>query len=373
MSTRISPDQINHDPSALAEALEQGFTLPATWYSDPLLFAQEKARIFRHAWQYVGLVEQVAQPGAFFTCTLGDVPLIITRDEEGTLRALINVCRHRGSELVLQECGQRTSFQCHYHAWTYNLKGELRSAPGMKYEEGFDTTQFTLRSAQIAAWGPFLFATLDKDAAPLTSVLGELPTLLLATGVNLDRLKRRVRQTYEVQANWKIVVDNYLECYHCPVAHPGFSALIDTNNYTVTEYEYFSTQGGPQKTHAHPDKAPKFNKNGVVTDGFFAYLWPNFTLNLYPGPGNLSLNLFLPLGVDKTLAIFDYLFADEVSQSDQEHFDQFIDQVQREDIVLCESVQRGLSSGYFDQGKLMLHQEKGLRHFQHLVHRTLTE
>lgn len=166
-------------------------------------------------------------------------------------------------------------------------------------------------------------------------------------------------------------MDNYLECYHCPVAHPGFSALIDTNNYTVTEYEYFSTQGGPQKANGRLDKAPKFNKSGVVTDGFFAYLWPNFTLNLYPGPGSLSLNLFVPLAVDKTLAIFDYLFAAEVSQSDQDHFDQFIDQVQREDIVLCESVQRGLSSGYFEQGKLMLHHEKALRHFQKLVYQNV--
>lgn len=373
MTTSLNPNHTNQHPSSLSDSLEQGYTLPADWYTDPLLFTQEKSRIFRRTWQYVGLVEQVAQPGAFFTCRLADVPLIITRDEEGTLRALVNVCRHRGSELVLQECGQRTSLQCHYHAWTYNLKGELIAAPGMKDEEGFEKSHFPLQSLQIASWGPFLFATLDKHAAPLSRVLGELPELLLATGVNLDGLKRRVRQTYEIAANWKVVVDNYLECYHCPVAHPSFSALIDTNNYTVTEYEYFSTQGGPQKANAHPDKAPKFNKSGVVTDGFFAYLWPNFTLNLYPGPGSLSLNLFLPLAVDKTLAIFDYLFDDAVSQADQQLFDQFIDQVQREDIVLCESVQRGLSSGYFEQGKLMLHHEKGLRHFQRLVHRTLTE
>lgn len=368
MSTILHSSQ---DQSGLLASLEQGYTLPADWYTDPRMFAQEKSRIFRRTWQYIGLVEQVKQPGDFFTCKLGDVPLIIDRDDEGTLRALVNVCRHRGSELVLEECGRRKTLQCHYHAWTYNLDGTLRTAPGMKYEEGFDKTLFSLQSVQIETWGPFIFATLDKNAAPLKSVSGELPDLLLATGVNLDGLKRRVRQTYEIAANWKIVVDNYLECYHCPVAHPSFSALIDTNNYTVTEYEYFSTQGGPQKANANPDKAPKFNKSGVVADGFFAYLWPNFTLNLYPGPGNLSLNLFLPLGVDKTLAIFDYLFDDAVSQHDQEEFDQFIDQVQREDIVLCESVQRGLNTGYFEQGKLMLHHEKGLRHFQKLVYKSL--
>lgn len=370
MSTILHSSQ---NQSELLASFEQGYTLPADWYTDPRIFTQEKSRIFRCAWQYVGLVEQVKQPGDFFTCTLGDVPLIITRDEEGTLQALVNVCRHRGSELVLEECGHRKTLQCHYHAWTYNLDGTLRTAPGMKYEEGFDKTQFSLPGVQIETWGPLLFATLDKNAPPFRDVLGELPDLLLATGVDLAGLKRRVRRTFEVAANWKIVVDNYLECYHCPVAHPGFSALIDTNNYVVTEYEYFSTQGGPQKANSHPDKAPKFNKNGVVTDGFFAYLWPNFTLNLYPGPGSLSLNLFQPLAVDKTLAIFDYLFVDEVTEADAEQFDQFIDQVQREDIVLCKSVQRGLSSGYFTQGRLMLHHEKALRHFQKLVYKSLHE
>lgn len=368
MSTTL---QNNQNQSSLLDSLEQGYTLPADWYTDPLIFMQEKSRIFRRAWQYIGLVEQVKQPGDFFTCTMGNVPIVVARDESGKLRAFINICRHRGSELVLQECGNRKTLQCHYHAWTYNLDGTLHTAPGMKYEEGFDKTQFSLQNAQIETWGPFIFATLDQNAAPLSSMLGELPDLLLATGVNLAGLKRRMRQTYEVQANWKVVVDNYLECYHCPVAHPGFSALIDTNNYTVTEYECFSTQGGPQKANVYPDKTPKFNTSGAVTDGFFAYFWPNFTLNLYPGPGSLSLNLFLPLGVDKTLAIFDYLFVDEVSPIDQEQFNQFIDQVQREDITLCESVQRGLNSGYFGQGKLMLHHEKALRHFQKLVYKNL--
>ena len=367
MSIDIPPDQINQNTSQLLNSLEQGSTLPAEWYTDLAIFAREKSSIFRHMWQYVGLAEQVTKPGDFFTCTLADVPLIITRDEEGTLRALINVCRHRGAEIVMQECGQRKSLQCHYHAWTYNLKGELQSAPGMKYEEGFDKTQFTLHSVQLDTWGPFIFANLDKDAPALSSVLGILPDLLSATGLRLNNLKRRKRVTYEVTANWKIVLDNYLECYHCPVAHPGFSALIDTNNYTVTEYEYFSTQGGPQKTSGNVKKAPKFTTNGEVKDGFYAYFWPNFTLNVYPGPGSISLNLFQPLTPDKTLAIFDYLFVDEVTQTDEESFAEFIDQVQREDIVLCESVQRGLKSRSYDRGRFSVKREAGGYHFHRLL------
>ncbi len=357
----------------LRESLEQGYTLPAPWYTDPALFTREKARIFHRNWQYVGLTEQVTQPGDFFTCTLGDVPLVVTRDEAGTLRAFINVCRHRGSELVLQACGNRKTLQCHYHAWTYKLDGTLHSAPGMKHEEGFDKTQFSLFNAQIDTWGPFIFVNPDKDASPLKHVLGTLPQLLAATGLDVHNLKRRVRRTYEIAANWKVVVDNYLECYHCPVAHPGFSSVIDVNNYAVTEYEYFSTQGGPKKESGKTGKKELYDTTGDVKDGFYAYLWPNFTLNVYPGPGNLSLNLFLPIEVNKTLAIFDYCFVDAVTTEDGENFASFIDQVQDEDTVLCESVQRGLNSSFFTQGKLMLHQEKALRHFQRMVHRTLTE
>lgn len=109
-----------------------------------------------------------------------------------------------------------------------------------------------------------------------------------------------------------------------------------------------------------------------MQEGFYAYLWPNFTLNIYPGPGNVSLNLFVPLAVDRTLAIYEYCFADSVSEREEQDFVRFIDQVQREDIGLCESVQRGLSSGYFDQGRLMLSREHALRHFQRLVHRFLS-
>ncbi|MGH2479446.1 MAG: aromatic ring-hydroxylating oxygenase subunit alpha [Ktedonobacteraceae bacterium] len=362
-----------HSNSAadLRASLEQGYTLPANWYTDPTFFTREKARIFHCSWQYVGLVEQVRQPGDFFTCTLGNVPLVVARDETGTLRAFINVCRHRGSELVLAACGNRKTLQCHYHAWTYNLDGTLRNAPGMKDEDDFDRTQFTLLNAQIDIWGPFIFVNPDTEAAPLTTVLGELPQLLAATGLNLGGLTRRVRRTYEIAANWKVVVDNYLECYHCPVAHPGFSSLIDVNNYTVTEYAYFSTQSGSKKEAGKTGKKELYNTTGEVKDGFYAYLWPNFTLNVYPGPGNLSLNLFLPIETNKTLAIFDYCFVDAVTTEDGENFARFIDQVQEEDTVLCESVQRCLNSGFFQQGKLMLHREKALRHFQRLVYHAL--
>jgi choline monooxygenase len=363
---------LEHYPD-LGESLLSGLTLPAEWYTDPAIFALEKDQIFRCSWQYAGLIQQAPNIGDFFTYHAGDVPIVVVRNEEGELRAFINVCRHRGSELVLSECGNRKSLQCHYHAWTYGLDGALRAAPGSKEEEGFDRGLFHLIPAQIDTWGPFIFVNPDPQAPPLAQVLGELPSFVDATGLELNAITRRVRHQYEIAANWKVVMDNYLECYHCSVAHPSFSDLIDVNDYHVTEYEYFSTQGGPVRESARAGKDNLYQIGEGVQDGFYAFLWPNFTLNVYPGPGNVSLNLILPVAPDRTVAIYEYCFVDAVGEQEEHDFVQFIDQVQREDIVLCESVQRGLSSGFFGQGRLMLSRENGLRHFQRLVHHELTE
>ncbi len=356
----------------LHASLEAGYTLPGAWYTDPKVLKREQKRIFRRTWQYVGLSEQLARPGDYFTARVDDVPIVTLRDEAERLRAFVNVCRHRGSQLMPDGCGNRKTLQCLYHAWTYNLDGSLRAAPGSKDEPGFQPDESGLLPIQIESWGPFLFVNLDPQAPPLAAVLGELPQMVAATGLPLHDIKRRVKRTYDIKANWKVVVDNYLECYHCPIAHKGFTDLIDLNNYQVTEYEYFSAQAAPVTKSAREGKASYDISEGVQA-GFYAYLWPNFTLNIYPGPGNVSINLFVPVDTHRTLAIYEYCFVDAVSAAEERDFVAFIDQVQEEDVVLCESVQRGLRSGYFDQGKLMLSRENGLRHFQKLVHRFLTD
>jgi carnitine monooxygenase subunit len=373
MTTRTkAATPVTAPTSPVLAALERGETLPASWYTDPAFYAREQERIFRRSWQYVGLTEQVAKPGDFFTARAGDVPIVVTHDQQGTLRGYVNVCRHRGSQLVNAEQGNRTTLQCAYHAWTYDLDGALRAAPGMRDEPEFDKGCYALVPVQVEAWGPFIFANPDREAPPLASVLGDLPAMVSATGLRLDAIRRKVRRTYDIAANWKVVVDNYLECYHCPVAHPGFSDLIDLKSYAVAEYEYFSTQAGPPTKSAREGKAGLYDISGDVDAGFYAFLWPNFTLNIYPGPGNVSLNLFLPVDTNRTLAVYEYCFSDSVPEQEIAEFTRFIDQVQEEDVVLCESVQRGLRSGFFDRGRLM-RSERMLAHFQKLVYRFLTD
>lgn len=210
-------------PDDMEMALTRGQTLPAAWYTDTGIYRAETMRVFRRSWQFAGLTEDLAHPGDFFTSTVGEVPIIVARGGDGIVRAFANVCRHRGAVVVREERGHRSSFQCHYHAWTYNLDGTLRAAPGMKDEPDFDRGCLSLHRLPCETWGPFIFVNPDRGAPPLASVLGALPAMVTATGLDLATLRRRVRRTYEIGANWKIVVDNYLECYHCPVAHPGFA------------------------------------------------------------------------------------------------------------------------------------------------------
>jgi choline monooxygenase len=354
----------------VAAALARGDTLPARWYTSPAHFAAEQHTIFRKTWLYAGLAEDVAQPGDFFTIQMGDVPLVIVRDG-ATLRGFVNVCRHRGSVVATAACGHRATLQCPYHAWTYRLDGTLHRAPGMADEAHFDPAAFALLPVRLETWGPFIFVNLDPHSAPLADVLGELPDLVAATGLDLGQIHRRVRRTQLIEANWKAVVDNYLECYHCPVAHPGFCDLIDVTDYHITEYKYFSTQTGALRATKPGAEGHPYDASQGVTDGLYVYLWPSFTLNIYPGPGNVSLNLFIPQDADHTLAIYDYCFADAVSQDASAEFIRFIDQVQDEDAALCANVQRGLRSGFFAGGRLMQSRERALYHFQNLVARSM--
>jgi phenylpropionate dioxygenase-like ring-hydroxylating dioxygenase large terminal subunit len=339
-------------------------TLPYAWYVDPDRFEQERQRIFSRTWQYVGHVGGVAAPGDFFTTQLGGLPVVITRDEDGELHALRNVCCHRGAEVVLAPEGNRKTLQCHYHAWSYGLDGRLVGAPRSGQEPGFRKEDFGLRPLRLETYGPFIFVNPDDGAPPLHEVMGELPAIVAQTGVDLDALRCHERREYPLRANWKVVVENFLECYHCQVAHPSFADAIDLNSYEIDEYRYVSTQHGPPK---HDETVA----DQQVKEGRYNYLWPTFMLNIYPGPGNASTNQIVPIDADNTLAVYEYFYEDGASDDFASETTGLIHQVMVEDITLCESVQRGMRTGTFEHGRLMLRYEHAIRHFQNLVRESL--
>ena len=231
----------------LREQLERGLTLPASWYSDPEVLRLEQERIFGRAWQYAGSLSQLAEPGSYFTCRAGATPVVVVRTRDGDLRGLVNVCRHRGHE-VAEGCGRRETLQCPYHAWTYDLDGSLRAAPRSDREPGFDRADWSLRPVLVDTWGPLVFVNPDLGAAPLAETLGELPQEMADRGLDPAGLEYHGRsRDWVIEANWKLVVENFLECYHCPVAHKSFSKLIDVDpdSYRLTTGRWTSSQYGP--------------------------------------------------------------------------------------------------------------------------------
>ena len=215
------------DDERLRDELDRGVSLPAAWYTDPALATRESDRIFRRSWQYVGRAEQVARVGDFFTGTLAEVPVVVVRSETG-VRAFVNVCRHRRHEVVAG-AGNRRSLQCPYHAWTYDLDGCLRAAPRSQREAGFELADYPLLPVGLDTWGPFVFASLDHDARPLAHYLGDLPAVIAESGLRLEQIELHHREDWQAEANWKVMIENFLECYHCPVQHPGFSTVVDVD------------------------------------------------------------------------------------------------------------------------------------------------
>jgi len=188
----------------------------------------EQERIFRRSWQYVGRTDEVAEPASFAATRAADVPVVLVRDEEGALRAFLNVCRHRGS-LVCTGSGARRTLQCPYHAWTYGLDGALLRAPRLELEGGAGLEGLGLVQLRLETWGPFVFVCPDESAPPLAEFLEDVPERIATAGIDVDALRFLERAESEVEANWKVCVENYLECYHCPTAHPGFSAVVDVS------------------------------------------------------------------------------------------------------------------------------------------------
>jgi choline monooxygenase len=326
------------------------FTLPFRWYTDGEVLRRERSLIFARSWQYGGRAAQVAEPGSYLATDAGGVPVLVVRDDDGTLRAFLNVCRHRGAVLV-DGCGSRRTIQCHYHAWTYDLDGSLRSAPRSEREEAFDPSDWALLPASVDTWGPFLFVNPDSQAAPLARHLGELPQLL-ARDVDVDALAFHSRVEFGANANWKVVAENFVECYHCPTAHPGFSAEVDVH---PDRYEL----------EAHPTFAAQFCRARASGDrGQFHLLYPNTGINVFPGPANLSIGPIIPQGTHRTERYLDYFFAPDVDEDWLRDFFVFDDQIGREDTALVESVQRGMSSGVLDRGRLLLASEPLLVAFQ---------
>lgn len=346
--------------------IARAWSVPARFYSDPSVLAIEHENIFRRTWQVVGHAHQLAKPGDFFTAELCNEPLLLVRGAKGELRGFYNVCRHRAGPPA-EACGTRKVFRCGYHGWTYALDGSLVSAPEVEGVQDFDPAQFALLPVRAEEWFNLIFVNLDEDAAPLKTSLGQMANQ--AERFDFARMQLFERRTYDMKCNWKTYVDNYLEGYHLPSVHPGLNRELDYNAYTVETHESYVRQFSPIRGAQPGDSSPRRyqeTREDLTTDYFWAF--PNWMLNCYPD--NVSLNIVVPLETERTLAIFEwYLPEKDLGTAAAQASVKFSDEIQVEDIAICETVQKNLRSRSYQRGRYSIKQEAGV----HAFHRMYAE
>ncbi len=354
---------INADVFHIESDIENAWTLPSTLYSDPKIFAAEKEKIFCRTWQVVGHAGQVAHPGDYFTTELVGEPLLCARGSDGKLRGFYNVCRHRAGPPA-EGCGSRKIFRCGYHGWTYGLDGSLISATEIEGVKGFCAEDFALAPVRVEEWFNLVFVNLDSDARPLLEALAELPQQ--AEKFPFPGMKLFERRTYDMKCNWKTYVDNYLEGYHLPSVHPGLNRELDFNAYVIEPHERYVRQFSPIRGAQSGDATPRRYQQAredLTTDYF--WIFPNWMLNCYPD--NVSLNIIRPLEPERTLAIFEWYLPEKDHASPAAKASvEFSDQIQVEDVAICEAVQKNLRSRSYTRGRFSVKQEKGVYSFHRM-------
>jgi choline monooxygenase len=289
------------------------------------------------------------------------VPVIVVMDKEREIRAFLNLCRHRGHEVV-PPCAERpakrrTTLQCPYHGWTFNLDGSLRGAPRSDREASFDKSALGLVPVNVGAWGPLIFVNLDASPVPFEEYLGGMPEVARGRGLDFAGFTEHKRIDYEFRTNWKIAVDNNFECYHCAVAHPEFASLFDVHPdaYDIQTFDFSAAQLSPNKQIPDSD---------VVEWGDFRfyYVFPaTFVIDHTITYNVMSIQ---PADPGRSTMRYEIYRRDDVDAEAVDEYTTFYDSVFHQDAELIESVQRGQASGVFPPGPLLLDSEHLLRFLQ---------
>jgi choline monooxygenase len=358
-------------PQPLATAV----ALPARWYVDPATVEIDRRAVFDPAWHIVAHVSRLRDAGDHVVADLAGLPVIAVRDADGDggsggIRVLHNVCRHRAGPLAHCDGRGAKALRCRYHGWTYRLDGQLKSAPEMQDASAFDVAGIRLPECEARIWQGLVFACAGEPALPFEDLIAGIAERV-GDDARLEAYGQHRHVAYDIACNWKTYVDNYLEGYHLPHVHPALNRMLDYRSYRTELSDWHSLQWSPLES------ADTLYGNG---DALYYWLWPNTTLNILPG--RLQTNRIVPLGVDRCRVEFDYYYApsgdtrqgsggDANSLHDADA--SFADEVQHEDIAICEDVQRGLASGSYEAGRLNPKRESGVHHFHELLRRAYRE
>lgn len=372
---------LNYYPKPLSEIPEESFTLPSYMYTDIEIYELEKEKIFYKTWQYVAHKSLFAEPGDYVTLRICDQHIFVIMGDDSELRAFYNVCQHRAHELLPEGSGNvARAIVCPYHAWAFEKTGELRGAPRSENRPSFNKKDFSLKSVKLEMFLDSAFVNLDTNAIPLSEIAGDLEDDIRSRAPFVNELDTSQSRFIaddigltNINAGWKVVVDNYVECYHCEHAHKDFCDIISMDTYKHDAFGLWARQLG--EDIKDDNTAYKLEPNAPFKKSAFWFLWPNTTINILPGAEVLNFAIVRPTAIDKCL--FE---GHSISTSEKFHKgrqDYTANVLVPEDIALCESVQRGLKSKGYDQGPLIVDPsrsgrgEHALHHFHRLVQKAM--
>jgi Rieske 2Fe-2S family protein len=343
-------------------------TLEAAWYLSDDVFAREKERIFAASWICIGRASELGAPGAFVTCEVAGESLIVTRDNRGSLHAFYNVCRHRGTRLCMEQRGAfKGSIQCPYHAWTYGLDGTLNAARNMDDTPGFDRAEYPLRDAHVAEFEGFVFVALEPSQ-PFSQAFEPLVSRFEAW--DISELQSGARIEYDLACNWKLIFQNYSECYHCPVIHPQLEKMSpsDSGRNDLSEGAFlggYSELREDRETitvSGHTKRAPLPGIEGANLSRVYYYtIFPSLLLGLHPD--YVMAHYVQPVGPARTRIVCEWLFHPKAiadPQFDSSDAVEFWDLTNRQDWHVNELTQLGLTSRAYTPGPYS--QQEGLLH-----------
>ena len=342
-------------PQVLATAT----ALPARYYVDAAMTATDRALIFDRSWQLIAHACQLRDAGDHVIADLGGLPVIAVRGADAVVRVFHNVCRHRAGPIAQCDGLAAKSLRCRYHGWNYGLDGVLKSAPEMQDAVDFEPSSIHLPQLAVRIWQGLVFAAVDAAQAPDFDAFIAGIDARLGADRGLENYGRHHRVGYDISCNWKVYVDNFLEGYHVPHVHPGLNRLLDYRSYRTELMQWHNLQWSPLESDA------SLYGNG---DALYYWLWPNTMLNILPG--RLQTNRVIPLGVDRCRVEFDSYYAsgdDEAADARRNADLDFSDEVQHEDLGICEDVQRGFASGSYVPGRLNPLRESGVHHFHEML------
>ncbi|MGE5227763.1 MAG: aromatic ring-hydroxylating oxygenase subunit alpha [Planctomycetaceae bacterium] len=333
-------------------------TLPGTDYHAPAVFDIELERIFARTWICVGRAEDLPEPGDYRVAEVAGEQVIVLRGDDGTLRAFADTCRHRGTLLLEGEGRVRGAIKCPYHAWTYGFDGRLLGTPNVHETDGIDRAAMGLWAIRLEEWDGFAFVNLDPAATSLHDRLaGDPDSPLQLARYRVGDLRVGARRAYDVAANWKIVVENYHECLHCPTVHPELVKIVPL--YRSGEVE----EDGQVLGNSMGEGLTSFTASGVsslpplpgisdedVHTFYGVYVFPNLILNYHSETVNVVR--IEPLGPERTRVVSEFLFAPQTLEAgfDPAEVVEFRDLVARQDWEVCELAQRGVRSRFYTAG-----------------------